>query len=89
MIFIPEDGFAVSELTPSDLAGLGYRLAASSGSAFVAMYKAIHQSYECLANGTIDPLLGKGGTVTAMRAARKTAGLDELLEIEKRTMGDD
>lgn len=89
MIFIPEDGFAVSELSPPDLAGLGFRLAASSGSAFVAMYKAIRQSYECLANGTIDPLLGKGGTVTAMRAARKTAGLDELLEIEKRTMGED
>jgi 2-methylisocitrate lyase-like PEP mutase family enzyme len=89
MIFAPEDGFAVSELTPADLAGLGYRLAASSGSAFVAMYKAIRQSYECLANGAIDPLLGRGGTVTEMRAARKTAGLDDLLEIEKRTMGDD
>jgi len=89
MIFAPEDGFAVSELSPADLAGLGYRLAASSGSAFVAMYKAIRQSYECLANGTIDPLLGRGGTVTEMRAARKTAGLDDLLEIEKRTMGED
>jgi methylisocitrate lyase len=89
MIFVPEDGFAVSELSPSDLAGLGYRLAASSGSAFVAMYKAVRQSYECLANGTIDPLLGKGGTVAEMKAARVTAGLDALLEIEKRTMGED
>ncbi|MDA1324768.1 MAG: isocitrate lyase/PEP mutase family protein [Proteobacteria bacterium] len=89
MIFAPEDGFAVSELSPADLAGLGFRLAASSGSAFVAMYKAVRQSYECLANGTIDPLLGKGGTVAEMRAARVTAGLDELLEIEKRTMGED
>ena len=32
MIFAPEDGFAVSPLTPEDLAGLGFRLAASSGS---------------------------------------------------------
>lgn len=86
MIFAPEDGFAVSPFSPADLAGLGFRLAASSGSAFVAMYKAIRQSYECLAQGTIDPLLGKGGTVTAMREARRTAGLDNLLEIEKRTM---
>lgn len=89
MIFASEDGFAASELSPADLAGLGFRLAASSGSAFVAMYKAIRQSYECLANGTIDPLLGKGGTVAEMKRARQTAGLDELLEIEKRTMGDE
>lgn len=89
MIFAPEDGFAVSELSPSDLAGLGFRLAASSGSAFVAMYKAIRQSYECLAAGTIDPLLGRGGTVAEMKRARQTAGLDALLEIEKRTMGED
>jgi methylisocitrate lyase len=89
MIFAPEDGFAVSEVPPSVLAGLGFRLAASSGSAFVAMYRAIRQSYKCLANGTIDPLLGKGGTVAEMKAARQTAGLDELLEIEKRTMGED
>jgi methylisocitrate lyase len=88
MIFVPEDGFAVSSLSPADLAGLGYRLAASSGSAFVAMYKAARQSYECLAQGTIDPLLGEGGTVKAMREARRTAGLDDYLDIEKRTMGE-
>jgi len=88
MIFAPEDGFAVSELSPSDLAGLGFRLAASSGSAFVAMYKAIRQSYERLVNGTINPLLGKGGTLAEMKAARQSTGLDKLLEIEKRTMGE-
>lgn len=89
MIFAPEDGFAASPLSPADLAGLGFRLAASSGSAFVAMYKAVRQSYECLAEGTIDPLLGRGGTVAEMKAARTTAGLDALLEIEKRTMGEE
>lgn len=89
MIFAPEDGFAEARLSPSDLTGLGYRLAASSGSAFVAMYKAIRQSYECLAEGRIDPLLGAGGTVAEMKRARQTTGLDTLLEIEKRTMGND
>jgi methylisocitrate lyase len=89
MIFAPEDGFAASPLSPAELAGLGFRLAASSGSAFVAMYKAVRQSYECLAEGTIDPLLGRGGTVAEMKAARTTAGLDALLEIEKRTMGEE
>ena len=88
MIFAPEDGFAGSPLSPADLAGLGYRLAASSGSAFVAMYKAVRQSYACLADGTIDPLLGEGGTTAEMQNARRIAGLDQLLEIEKRTMGE-
>ena len=88
MIFAPEDGFSVSPFTATDLAELGFRLIASSGSAFVAMYKAIRQSYECLAQGKIDPLLGEGGTVAEMNEARRTAGLDEMLDIEKRTMGE-
>ena len=86
MIFAPEDGFAEFALSPADLSGLGFRVAASSGSAFAAMYKAARQSYESLARGTIDPLLGRGGAASEMKAAHKTAGLDRLLEIEKRTM---
>lgn len=88
MIFAPEDGYAEFALKPADLAALGFRLAASSGSAFAAMYKAVQQSYRCLAGGLIDPFIGKGGTVKAMKEAHRTAGLDRLLEIEKRTMGD-
>ncbi len=88
MIFAPADGFAGFALSPADLAGLGFRLAASSGSAFAAMHKAVRQSYECLARGTIDPLLGSGGAGAEMKAAHRTTGLDRLLEIETRTMGD-
>lgn len=86
MIFAPEDGFVEFPLSPADLAGLGFRVAASSGSAFAAMYKAARQSYESLARGTIDPLLGRGGAASEMKAAHKIAGLDRFLEIEKRTM---
>jgi 2-methylisocitrate lyase-like PEP mutase family enzyme len=86
MIFAPEDGFLEFPLSPTDLAGLGFRIAASSGSAFAAMYKAVRQSYESLARGTIDPLLGRGGAASEMKAVHKTAGLDRFLEIEKRTM---
>ena len=89
MIFAPADGFAEFPLSPADLAGLGFRLAASSGSAFAAMYKAVRQSYECLARGVVDPLLGPGGAAETMKAAHRTSGLDRLLEIETRTMGDD
>lgn len=86
MIFAPEDGFAEFPLSPADLAALGFRVAASSGSAFAAMYKAARQSYESLARGTIDPLLGRGGAASEMKAAQTTARLERFLEIEKRTM---
>lgn len=89
MIFAPADGFAEFELSADDLAALGFRLAASSGTAFAAMYKAVRQSYECLANGTVDPFLGPGGAVEQMKAAHATTGLDRLLEIETRTMGEE
>jgi methylisocitrate lyase len=86
MTFAPVDGFATSKLSRADYAKLGFRLAASSGTAFAAMYKAARQSYECLANDTMDPFLGPGGGDAMMKAAQKTCGLDRLLEIERRTM---
>ena len=85
MMFAPEDGFGTFEMTPAELAKLGFRLAASSGSAFAAMYKAVRQSYECLARGELDPFLGAGGAVAQMKRAHETTGLARLLEIEKRT----
>lgn len=86
MIFAPEDGFAEFGVTQDELAQLGYRLAASSGSAFAAMYKAAKQSYRSLINNEADPFLGKGGAVAAMKEARQTAGLDHFLKIETETM---
>lgn len=85
MLFAPEDGFAQSELSRQELAELGFRLAASSGTAFSAMYKAVRQSYEHLARDEIDPFLGLGGAVKEMKRAREAAGLARLLEIERRT----
>ena len=45
MMFAPPDGFSTFRLSQRDCAALGYRLAASSGTAFAAMYKAVRQSY--------------------------------------------
>jgi 2-methylisocitrate lyase-like PEP mutase family enzyme len=87
MMFAPPDGFSTFELSQRDLAEMGYRLAASSGTALAAMYKAIRQSYACLANNTLDPFLGRGGVEPMMKAAQKSSGFDKLLEIERRTMG--
>jgi methylisocitrate lyase len=88
MTFAPADGFAEFPLKERDLAALGFRLAASSGTAFAAMVKAVRQSYECLAQGKIDPFIGKGNVEKEMKAAMATTGLDRLLEIERRTMKD-
>jgi len=85
MIFAPEDGFIGDAPRPDELAALGFRLAASSGSAFAAMYTAVRQSYRALAEGALDPLLGEGGANKAMKQAHRTTGLDRMLEIEKRT----
>jgi hypothetical protein len=68
------------------MAKLGYRLAASSGTAFAALVKAVRQSYECLAQDRMDPFLGPGGADREMKAAHRTAGLERLIEIERRTM---
>ena len=86
MTFAPVDGFATSKLSKKDFAELGFKLAASSGTAFAAMYKAARQSYECLAQDKPDPFLGPGGGDAMMKAAQATCGLDKLLEIETRTM---
>ena len=80
MMFAPPDGFNGFALSPRDLAGLGYRLAASSGTAFAAMYKAVRQSYECLARGEIDPFLGRGGADKEMKAAHETSGARPSLD---------
>jgi 2-methylisocitrate lyase-like PEP mutase family enzyme len=86
MTFAPADGFASFPLSKAELAGLGYRLAASSGTAFAAMVKAVRQSYACLANDTLDPFLGAGGAEKEMKAAHAVTGLPAMLEIERRTM---
>lgn len=87
MVFAPEDGFGGYPISRGEMAKLGFRLAASSGSAFAAMYKAVRQSYACLANDEIDPFLGKGGASQQMKLAQETYGLKRMLAIERRTTG--
>jgi len=86
MTFAPPDGFAGFPLSQSDLAALGFRLAASSGSAFAAMHKAAKQSYECLAQNKPDPFMGPGGVEKEMKLAQQTCDFPRFLDIERRTM---
>lgn len=85
MMFAPSEGFGGFPLSTRDLASLGFRIAAAPLTGFAAMHRAVRQAYEALARGAIDPLLGPGGTIPEMKAAHRTAGLDHLLEIERRT----
>jgi 2-methylisocitrate lyase-like PEP mutase family enzyme len=89
MMFAPPDGFGTFALSRRDCASLGYRLAASSGTAFAAMVKAVRQSYLCLAQDKLDAFLGAGGADKEMKAAQETCGLPRLLEIERRTIKDE
>jgi 2-methylisocitrate lyase-like PEP mutase family enzyme len=85
MTFAPPDGFSTFPLSRANLAALGYRLAASSGTSFAALYKAVRQSMECLAQDRMDAFLGPGGAEAEMKRAHQTTRLERLLEIERRT----
>ena len=86
MTFAPPDGFSTFPISKAELVTMGYRLMASSGSAFAAMVKAVRGSYEHLAADTMDPFMGPGGAEKWMKEAHKVTGLERLLEIERRTM---
>src|SRR5262249_29750945 len=86
MTFAPPDGFATFALSQSDLFRLGYRVAASSGSSFAAMYKAVRQSMECLAQDRPDLFLGPGGAEAEVKRSHQTSRLGAMLEVEQRTM---
>ena len=88
MTFAPPDGFSTFPISKAELVTMGYRLMASSGTAFAAMVKAVRGSYEHLAADTMDPFMGPGGAEKWMKEAHKVTGLERLLEIERRTMKD-
>jgi 2-methylisocitrate lyase-like PEP mutase family enzyme len=86
MTFAPPDGFSTFGLSQKDMFALGYRIAASSGTSFAAMYKAVRQSMECLIADKLDPFLGPGGAEAEMKRAHQTSRLGAMLEVERRTM---
>jgi methylisocitrate lyase len=86
MTFAPPDGFSTFPVSKAELVTMGYRLMASSGSAFAAMVKAVRGSYEALAQDKAYDFMGPGGVEKWMKEAHKVTGLERLLEIERRTM---
>ena len=78
-------GLSASPISKSQLAGLGFRLIVDPTTPFLAMHKALRQSYAALADGVPDPTLGSAPGAEQDEVHR-TIGLEAMLEIERRTV---
>lgn len=85
MFGLPGDGAEGAGLPLAELGTLGYRILASSISAW-AFYKAMKQSYECLARGVPDPLMAGTTHKAEQHALHDTIGMENLLAVERATV---
>lgn len=85
MFMLPTAGITSIGMTQGDLAGLGYTLIVDPATPIFAMHAALRKCYEALAEGRIDPTLG-AGAVAEEQSVHSTIGLEDLLEIERRTV---
>ena len=80
------DARAATGLSPADLHGLGYKLFVDGSTPLMAAHKALRECYAALAEGRPDPLLGPGGNKIEQEKVHQTIGLEQMLEIERRTV---
>ncbi len=85
MMSLPGHGATAAGLALAALGGLGYRVLASSISAW-AFHRALKRSYECLARGEPDPLFEGTTHHAEQNALHETIGMDALLAIERATV---
>ena len=69
----------------AELSALGYRILASSISAW-AFHRAMKQSYECLARGVPDPLMAGTTHKDEQHALHDTIGMERMLAVERETV---
>lgn len=85
MFSLPGHGATAAGLPLAELGALGYRILASSISAY-AFHRAMKRSYECLIRGEPDPAF-EGTTHHAEQdALHDTIGMKEMLAVEKATV---
>jgi methylisocitrate lyase len=72
-------------LSLEELGALGYRILASSISAW-AFHRAMKQSYECLARGVPDPLLAGTTHKEEQNRVHDSIGMQRMLAVEKATV---
>lgn len=85
MYMVPANGITVSSIPVADLAALGYRLIVDPVTPLLAMHRALRLSYQALHAGLTDPTIGAKG-VLEQRDIHAVIGLENLLEIERRTV---
>ncbi len=85
MFGLPGHGDKGAGLTLDELGALGYRILASSVSAW-AFHRAMKQSYECLARGEPDPLMAGTTHKNEQNAVHETIGMERMLAVERATV---
>ncbi len=85
MCALPGHGAEAAGLTLAQLGELGFRILASSISAW-AFHRALKQSYDCLARGEPDPLFAATTHKAEQQALHANIGMEELLAIERATV---
>ena len=85
MFGLPGHGDKGAGLALDELGALGYRILASSISAW-AFHRAMKQSYECLARGVPDPAMAGTTHKDEQHALHHSIDMDRMLAVEKATV---
>jgi len=80
------DARAASGLSPSELGTLGYKLLIDASTPLMAANRALRDCYAAMIAGKPDPLLGAGGAKVEQERIHAAIGLEDMLEIERRTV---
>lgn len=85
MFSLPGHGTTAAGLSLADLGALGFRILASSISAY-AFHRAMKRSYECLLRGVPDPAFDSTTHHAEQDALHHTIGMDAMLAVERATV---
>lgn len=85
MFSLPGHGASAAGLPLAELGALGFRILASSISAY-AFHRAMKRSYECLARGEPDPAFLDVTHHAEQEALHETIGMEQMLAIERATV---
>lgn len=85
LVYMMLGGVGSIGMSIAELGQLGYKLVIDSVTPFLACQKALRLSYAALARGLPDPTVGSA-TAEEVRRIHELIGLDQMLEIERRTV---
>lgn len=85
MFSLPGHGTTAAGLSLTELGALGFRILASSISAY-AFHRAMKRSYECLLRGQPDPIFDGTTHHAEQEALHHTIGMDAMLAVERATV---